>query len=91
MKTVWEYKTVDCHPYKTTGVDIRDDESKTFDFDEREITDAGKDGWELCGVFPEIETVFPTETHSNVRIETVTLFFKRSHQEVDEALLSVHD
>ena len=88
VKTVWEYTTVDCKPYATPGYPVKDEDATRFYLDDPDIAEKGKDGWELCGVYPEIETTYFQEIGSdvsrqNVRIAKVTLIFKRSHQEPD--------
>ena len=90
MKTIWEYHTVTCKPYilPSSGGRLKDEDSANFFLDDPEIAGAGKDGWELCGVYPEIETVYYQDvvsevTRQNVRVANVILIFKRSHQEPD--------
>lgn len=88
-KTVWEYDSVLCNDQNPPA--ISDNQfSKSFSLINEEIKAKGRDGWELCAICPETETVYPKliETPTdiiepNVRTKSVELIFKRSHQEIE--------
>ncbi|WP_081851765.1 cytochrome c [Deinococcus sp. RL] len=64
---------------------LTDKSSKRYEIDESALTAMGKAGWELVGVVPESETVYPnfgnsgyvTGLQPNIRPASVTLLFKR--------------
>ncbi len=88
VNTGWEYRVLPV-PAEALMPDLPESAdrllSKRFEIPESLLNSLGKEGWELVGTIPEVETVHPnfgnsdyvTGLQPNVRSSRVTLIFKR--------------
>jgi hypothetical protein len=92
----WQYEIIDCDKETLAdGVKTEDDAPVRFHISQKKLNDLGFDGWELCGVYPEVETVFPKDIISgaiigpNVRPHELMLLFKKRLPSTDIKPFSV--
>jgi len=86
----WEFKTVTMYPKSMGDLDKIDTGGRTINIDAAIYDQLGQQGWQICGVYSEQETVWPIVTtpanasaavpesmQPNIRPKSVTLIFQR--------------